>query len=176
MEKRTRWSIRKAESSGVVVENGGLEAFYELFKASNPNPAPINYFQSVVESLAPKGMAQIFLAKIGPRYVSGALLLMFGRTVFYKWGASNHQTNRLGAGELLHWRIMQWAKQSGYTRYDLHGAVIGEPVGATLFKRGFGGTPTMYLGEYRKAYSRLLGFNTLSLLRKMVKLKMLASP
>jgi lipid II:glycine glycyltransferase (peptidoglycan interpeptide bridge formation enzyme) len=176
MEKRTRWSIRKAEKSNVKVEYRsdqlGVKIFYELYRKTVPTPSPPEFFATVMQVLGSKGLAKVFLAKIGTEYATSAFLLVFGSTIFYAWGGSNPSCNRFGAGEFLHWKAMQWGKENGHQFNDLHGAVEEESTAskkkpdATLFKRGFGGTSVKYVGEYRKVYPRFLPYCGLNVIRQ----------
>ncbi len=168
MEKRTRWSINKAERSNISVEERsdllGVNMFYGLYAETAPRPFAREFFEMVMRKLGAKGLARIFLAELGSSVASTAFLLTFGSGIFYVWGGSDPRYNKFCPGELLHWRIIQWGKEHGYRFYDLHGAVVEDSdfykvdkktINVTLFKRGFGGTYVRYLGEYRKVYSRL---------------------
>jgi len=179
MEKRTRWAIRKAEKSGVQVEEEsnyvGVDQFYGLYERTVPAPLSKEFFKTVIDALASKGLARIFFAKVGATVASTAFLLMFGDTIFYVWGGSEKLANKCCPGESLHWKIIQWGKEHGYRFYDFHGAVADvelcgaedKTAGVSLFKRGFGGTFVRYLPEYRKVYSRLR-YWTASTMRRLV--------
>ena len=179
MEKRTRWAIRKAERSGVQIEEKsdylGMDQIYGLYEKTVPAPLSKEFFKTVIDALASKGLARIFFAKVGTSVVSTAFLLMFGDTMFYVWGGSEKLANRSCPGESLHWKIIQWGKEHGYRFYDFHGALVADAqlyraedktASVSLFKRGFGGTFVRYLAEYRKVYSRIR-YKTASTMRRL---------
>jgi len=181
MEKRTRWAIRKAERSGVQVEERsdslGVDRFYDLYKKTAPAPIRKSFFQIVMKVLASKGLAKIFLARIEASTVSTAFLLTFGDKMYYVWGGSDKLANRFCPGELLHWSIIQWGRQHGYRVYDLHGALVADAhlyggdektAQVALFKRGFGGAFVRYLPQYRKVYS-WMKYRTVSTIRRLVR-------
>jgi len=179
MEKRTRWSIRKAEKENLVVKEGTDESavatFYSLHRKAVPRPLPEEFFRVVFGVLGRKCMAKIFFTMVGHEAVSTAFLLLFGKKMFYVWGGSDSSYRQLCPGELLHWRVIQWGKRNGYLSYDFHGAQVEDSdlyrpskkaETVTLFKRGFGGEFVRYLPEYRKIYSRF-GFHVLGGLGKI---------
>jgi lipid II:glycine glycyltransferase (peptidoglycan interpeptide bridge formation enzyme) len=181
MEKRTRWAIRKAERSDVRVEersdSGGIDRFYDLYRNTAPAPIRKSFFQIVMKVLASKGLARIFLARIGASTVSTAFLLMFGDRMYYVWGGSDKLANRFCPGELLHWSIIQWGREHGYRFYDLHGVLVADAhlyggdektAQVALFKRGFGGAFVRYLPQYRKVYS-WMKYRTASTIRRLVR-------
>lgn len=62
----------------------------------------------------------------------------------YLHGASSHNRRELMAPHLLHWRIIQDAKQRNIPYYDLWGIDEKKWPGITRFKTGFGGTQMKY--------------------------------
>jgi len=169
MMKSTRNCIAKAgRENHVQIEHGTddekVRLFHFPYSRTTPNPASLNFFETVMAILGRKGLARVFLAKVGNDVAAASFYLMFGRKIFYVWAGSLRRYNKYAPGNLLHWRAIQWAKENGYSLYDFHGAPVDENdwpklpekmVSTAKFKRGFGGMPVKYIGEYHKAYSRL---------------------
>ena len=68
----------------------------------------------------------------------------YGETATYLHGASGSFHRDVMAPYILHWRIMQDAKQHGFKKYDLWGIDEERWPGVTRFKTGFGGTVVEY--------------------------------
>lgn len=85
--------------------------------------------------------ARLYLAEFGGQALAGAIVVFYGGVATYLHGASASARRDLMAPYLLHWRIMEEARESGYRWYDLWGVDEANPrwEGLTRFKRGFGG-------------------------------------
>ncbi|MDI6787415.1 MAG: peptidoglycan bridge formation glycyltransferase FemA/FemB family protein [Planctomycetota bacterium] len=169
LEVRTRTAIRKAEKQlvNINVLNGvnEFEIFYKLLKATGKRKGFIlpsfDFVKAVWKILSPKQHAHIFLAEYKNLPLSGAFILRFGKKCWYFLGASNTAHREVNPNEFLHWYIIQWAKEKGHHLYDLWGCenirdTAKQVTGVTLFKRGFGGEFTGFIGEYDYAYSPVL--------------------
>ena len=143
-----RRQIKKALRSDLVFEEKeGLEDFVPLLRKSyEPTPHKLpntNYVRHLHDSLRREQRSRIFVASQRETPLASALITRFGNTAYYAFGGT--QPNSLGAGNLLHWKIMQQLKNEGVTRYVL-GEVAPEAdssntkfsVGISRFKRGFG--------------------------------------
>ena len=90
--------------------------------------------------------------------LASALIITFGKRVYYLFGGSDHEYRSLMAPYLLHWSIMKRAKKSGFEEYDLWGVTPpGEKEehswqGFSRFKNGFGGTMYTYPGAFDYPY------------------------
>lgn len=88
-----------------------------------------------------KGSSLIARASCGGACVAGALLLYDKKTVYCHSFAATPEGRKLGAPNLLHWSIINWAKGRGLSTYDLLGANIPR---IARFKRNMGGTDVRY--------------------------------
>jgi hypothetical protein len=153
-----RRQIKKALRSDLVFEEReDLEDFVPLLKKSyEPTPQKLpntNYIRHLHDNLRKKQQSRIFLVSENERPLASALITRLGNTAYYAFGGT--QPNSLGAGNLLHWKIMLQMKNEGVTRYVL-GEVAKEAdssntkfsVGISRFKRGFGS----YDAESRSAF------------------------
>ena len=101
--------------------NDLLQDFYKLFIATRSRhglpPIPYSWFQNLVASQ--KEALQIRVAYKDETPIAGILTLRFRNTVYYKYGCSAAQFNRLGAMPWLLWKAMQEAKLHGALEFDL---------------------------------------------------------
>jgi len=180
MEKRTRWSIRKAQRLGVKVRDGIdeklLDSFFKVYSSTNPSPQPKGFFEIVNKILGERGLARIFLSEVDGQCAAGLLALMFGSKIFYVWGGSNPTYKNYQPGVLLHWETIKWGRLHGYTYYDFHGALVEDvekygtdekTANVTLFKRGFGGAFLKYMPQNRMVLLPLR-YHLISLIRKAI--------
>ena len=85
--------------------------------------------------------------------LTGALMIKFGNKVWYLYGASDDSKRDLKPNFLVQWQSMKDHKNDGFDIYDFFGisgrADKDDPVyGIYLFKKGFGGEFTEFLGEF----------------------------
>lgn len=78
-----------------------------------------------------------YVCRVDGETVAGIIALEIGDTV-YRWQSGTQRTTDLPATVLLDWRIIQDAKQRGYTRYDFVGAMLPE---LCKYKAKFGPEP-----------------------------------
>lgn len=169
LHPKTRYNIGLARRRGVTVRLGSehdLPVFYRWLQATSRrgrfpiHPAP--YYESVWRTLHPAGQAALLMADYQDEPVAAALLLRFGPTAYYMYGASSDRHRSHKPNDLLQWEAMRWARQQGCLAYDLWGIpTVDPPPGATAglggvyhFKRGFGGTPVTFLGAFDYVYCR----------------------
>jgi lipid II:glycine glycyltransferase (peptidoglycan interpeptide bridge formation enzyme) len=81
--------------------------------------------------------------------VASAILIHFGKTVYYYHGASVKLPSTVPASQLLQWRAIQAARSRHANLYNFWGiAPDNRPdhpfAGITIFKKGFGGRALNY--------------------------------
>ncbi|OGC04191.1 hypothetical protein A2276_06255 [candidate division WOR-1 bacterium RIFOXYA12_FULL_43_27] len=163
-DEKTRYNIRLSSKKGVVVNDGTVEEFYELYKETagrdNFLIHPISYYQKIKTHLVDRGMAKIFIAYLKDEPIAGVFVFMFGSRVWYMYGASKSEQRNVMPNHALHWHIIQWAKQAGYKIYDLWG-VPSNPTpdhplwGVYRFKKGFNGELIKYVGMHDLVFDPL---------------------
>jgi hypothetical protein len=142
-----RREIRKAEGLGVTVfQDDDVDGFLELLAESyrdqaraGPNPA---YVRHAYQILRASDRAHLFFAKHGGERLAGAMVHRYGEIASYDFAGLRR--NRVGAGHLLQWTIMQRLRTLGTRRYIL--GQVSEPgtidgsrfEGISRFKRRFG--------------------------------------
>lgn len=155
-----RRNIRKAERAGVEVRRGDgsdLAPFHALHCATGRRqafePMTLGYIERQWQRLHPVGAMEVFIAERAGEAVSAATVSCFGDRVVFKLAGWSGTAAALRPNDLLHWRILQWAREAGYAYYDLGGfdraaavqLVSGRELpsefrsGHSQFKLGFGG-------------------------------------
>ncbi len=154
-DRQVRYNARLAERKGVEVIQGGTELvqeFWQLLAETATRKGfverDVSYFTRLVEDFG--DAAPVFHARFEGQLVYAALMVMFGKTAYYLYGASGGDRS-VKPSELVQYRAMLWAKDRGATRYDMWGipAHVTEDnplYGVYRFKSGFGGTEESYAG------------------------------
>ncbi|MEP7004041.1 MAG: peptidoglycan bridge formation glycyltransferase FemA/FemB family protein [Chloroflexota bacterium] len=162
MEKDTRWSIRQPEKRGVTIYPGttdeDLDAFYDLYSATGKRAGFItrtaSYYRTVWRTLINAGLATLWLAQLDDRPVAGSMAWHCGDRELYMYGATNEAGRKVYAAYGLVWRAITEAKKRGAVTFDF-GGIPADPDDASdpmhgpyLFKKGFGGTVTHWVGAH----------------------------
>lgn len=162
MEKDTRWSIRQPEKRGVTIYQGttdeDLDAFYDLYSVTGKRAGfitrTVSYYRTVWRTLIEAGLATLWLAQLDDRPVAGSMAWHCGDRELYMYGATNEAGRKVYAAYGLLWRAITEAKQRGAVTFDF-GGIPADPNDASdpmhgpyLFKRGFAGTVTHWVGAH----------------------------
>lgn len=161
-EKDTRWGTRQPEKRGVTLYQGtadeDLDAFYDLYAVTGRRAGFITrtqgYYRTVWRTLIDAGLATLWLATLEDRPVAGAMTWHCGDRELYMYGATNDAGRKAYAAYGLLWRCITEARARGARTFDFGGipadpADVRDPMhGPYLFKRGFGGTVTHWVGAH----------------------------
>ena len=167
-EEKTRYNVRLAQRKGIVVREDpsrkAVALFYEMYKKTairdNFLIHPLGYYQKIREIMFEKGLGTNFIAYYKDKPVASVIVFSFGSKVWYMYGASTNEHRNKMPNHLLHWTIIQWAKEKGFKTYDLWGIPAdpkpGHPLyGVYRFKKGFKGKIVKHIGAYDFSYSPL---------------------
>jgi len=148
-------NIRKAIKKGVEVHDtinyADIKSFADLYDATYKHRGlatqwknTSEYFSSLWQVMQNENGFFIG-AYLNEQLVAGGIFLCQGKTVYYKFGASNRDVQNVPLMHSVIYRAMQKASELGYKYFDLGGinpdAVEGDQVFAiNTFKKGFGGT------------------------------------
>jgi CelD/BcsL family acetyltransferase involved in cellulose biosynthesis len=160
---RTRKQIRQGLRRGTVTvgfveTREDVAVCHELLTRTYARarvPAPDrSLLEAAFDVLHPAGMALFALARIDGRPVAASVELPWGDTVYGWYGAVDRAWAKEVPGELLMWRVLEWASQNGYRTYDFGGAgKPGEEYGVRDFKAKFGGDLVSF-GRHTKRHAR----------------------
>lgn len=165
-DRQVRYNARLAERKGVEITQGGVELVEEFWKLLAQTAErkgfverDVSYFTRLVEDFG--DAAPVFHARFEGQLVYAALMVMFGKTAYYLYGASGGDRS-VKPSELVQYRAMLWAKERGATRYDMWGipAHVTEDnplYGVYRFKSGFGGLEETYAGALDLSLTPLVG-------------------
>jgi CelD/BcsL family acetyltransferase involved in cellulose biosynthesis len=141
-----RRNVRKAQRTGVTIRHAqgqdDVAQFYALHLRTRQRLGvpvqPRRYFRLLSELMITNGHGTLLLAEYGGKAVAGAIFLLGGRTVTYKYGASDPAHWGLYPNNLLMWHAMGWAAERGSTRFDWGRSGV-EDAGLRHFKASLGG-------------------------------------
>lgn len=170
MKPKGRYNIKVAEKHRVeVVRTGvqdGLKDFLKLYrlfiKRSGFEGKDDSYFESLAYVLPELNSANFYFAKKDNQTLAAALIIYYGDTATFLFGASSERNRQLMASYLLHWEIIKQAKQKGCIWYDFYGLAPGREItshpwyGFSVFKKKFGGKQIDYIGAYDFVYNKKL--------------------
>jgi len=155
MHSKTRYNIRLGERHGVGVIKcttheirHHLDDFWSLLTQTSERDLfhlhERNYYHKLLTIQGGTFSNRLFFAEYRGNLLAAAVVNYYGETATYLHGASGSFHRDVMAPYILHWRIMQDAKQHGFKKYDLWGIDEERWPGVTRFKTGFGGTVVEY--------------------------------
>jgi hypothetical protein len=160
MDKTCRWTVRKAEKNGVVIEEASDPGFaddysnqlQEVFAKQGLVPHfGVERVRALIRHLHPAGSLLLLRARDPEGHcIATGLYLGLNQTAYFWGGASWRQYQKLYPNELLQWYAMRYWKRQGIKTYNM--------VGTMDFKQKFGGTQTtvpMIIKSKYRALSQL---------------------
>ena len=97
---------------------------------------PLEFFERIRQAFAPADALRIALALVDGRPVAGAVYVVWGDTVYYKFGASRAEFLPLRPNDALHWRLIRWAHDRGLRTLDWGLSDLDQP-GLVAYKRNW---------------------------------------
>lgn len=183
-DQQVRYNTRLAERKNVEVLQGNTELvddFYRLLAETAERKGfverDVSYFRQLVTHFGED--APVFLARYDGRIIYGAIVVRFGATAYYLYGASGGE-RKVKPSELVQYRSMLWAKERGATHYDMWG-IPAHPTpenplyGVYRFKSGFGGVEQRYCGALDLPLLPAVGRASPGLEATAIKLRSLAA-
>jgi CelD/BcsL family acetyltransferase involved in cellulose biosynthesis len=145
LRANTRRNIAAAERAGVEVvlrdDEEAMEEYHRLHVGLRKRKyrllaQPLEFFERIRKAFAPTGALCIALALVDGEPVAGAVYVVWGDTVYYKFGASRAEFLKLRPNDALHWRLIQWAHARGIRRLDWGLSDLDQP-GLCAYKRNW---------------------------------------
>ena len=150
-ESRRR-NIRKALRAGKIeISDANTAADYEEYypiyvEWCKGKRLPAVTYDTLVKAFELRESRRLFLARFEGRVIAGAIVRFYrGGVVEYAANSSTPEALTLRPNDLLHWHIINWAVDAGFSCYSLGGA--------HTFLRRFGGT---LVSSYRLRQDRSL--------------------
>ncbi|AGZ40634.1 lipid II:glycine glycyltransferase FemX [Actinoplanes friuliensis] len=144
MASACRRNIRKADKSGVVIEEVPgddptfADDFYsqlrDVFAKQNLVPTySIERVRTLIRSLGPAGSILLLRARDADgRCIATAIMPWYHRTMYFWGGASYREHQQVRPNEALIWYALRWARERGVTEFDF--------VGGNSYKAKYGTT------------------------------------
>ena len=155
LHHKTRYNINLATKKGLSFQKSNdVEIFWQLLSRTAVHDKfsshPKEHYQKLLEFFQRERelKTHLFLTHYETRPVAGAIILTHGTTAYYLHGAMDREFRSIMAPHFMHWEIIKWLKQSGFTQYDLWGIDATKWPGVTRFKLGFGGRVVEYPGAF----------------------------
>jgi GNAT acetyltransferase-like protein len=135
--------LLRAERENLKIEEGRserlLRQFYQLLIMTRRRhrlpPQPLEWFRTLVGCLGDHAVIRVTSKDGEP--LAGIFTLTYGKTLFYKYGASNAQYHNLGGMPSLFWHAIQQSKSQGLQELDL-GRSERADSGLVAFKEHWG--------------------------------------
>lgn len=182
MHQKTRYNVRLAQRRGVLTRcadasEESVATFYKLLQdTATRNAFGIHTFEYYLQFLRLFGDDAILMfAEIDDLPVAGIIVAAFGHEAIYMYGASSTQHRAHGAGFLIQFEAMRWARKRGCRYYDLWGIPAQDPKSTKVddgdriagtagsdwrglyeFKTRFGGEMVSYAPPLERQYHPLL--------------------
>jgi CelD/BcsL family acetyltransferase involved in cellulose biosynthesis len=140
---QTRRNIATAERAGVEVvlstESEAVSEYHRLHVGLRKNKyrllaQPLDFFQRIWTAFAGDDAVRTGLALVDGRPIAGAMYVVWGDTVYYKFGASAPEHLALRPNDALHWELIQWAVGRGLRALDWGLSDLDQP-GLCAYKR-----------------------------------------
>jgi lipid II:glycine glycyltransferase (peptidoglycan interpeptide bridge formation enzyme) len=140
-----RRNARTAQKRGVHIEIGKstdhLKAFYQLHMDTRHRQGvpvqPWCFFDLLGKILLEDDLGFILVAYQREKPIAGMVLLKWGQTLTYKYGASCSENLDLRPNDLIFWTAIQWGCEHGYKVFDF-GRTDVENEGLRTFKSRWG--------------------------------------
>jgi CelD/BcsL family acetyltransferase involved in cellulose biosynthesis len=132
IDHNKRRNIKKAMNEGVEIvqsrSHEDLETFYSLHEASAKRNGfsahPRSWFEAAWKTYKPE-LSKLFLAYWKGKRVAGVYIVVHGKTVYALRAGSLPEGLEARPNDIMHWKIMEWACQNGYSKYDM--GMVDEP-------------------------------------------------
>jgi hypothetical protein len=129
-KQELRKNIKKAENSGITIEEGGREEYFhiinsviEKLKDEEGCPPKRALIDDLFQAFWPENF-KIFVARYGGEIVGGIIALAFKDKVSAWYGAVKADLKGLYPTDLLHWHLVQWGCSNNYRYFEIYGANI----------------------------------------------------
>jgi CelD/BcsL family acetyltransferase involved in cellulose biosynthesis len=145
LRPQARRNIAAAQRAGVRVqlsrEVDAVLEYHRLHVVLRKNKyrllaQPREFFEQLHKAFSSGDAIQTALAMVDGRPVAGAVYLVWGDTVYYKFGASLAEYLPLRPNDAIHWALIHWAQDRGLRALDWGLSDLDQP-GLCAYKRNW---------------------------------------
>jgi len=160
MRPHWRRYLNVAEKGDLEITEGSAGVLFDEFvgiyrelvnRKAFAEPNDIRKFRSIQERLPQNLKMKILLCKAEGKLRSGLICSAIGDTAIYLYGATSNAGLKIRGSYLLHWKLIEWLKETGIATYDLHGINPATNPGTYKFKAdlcGSNGRDVHFLGQF----------------------------
>ena len=160
MRPHWRRYLKVAEKSDLEITEGSACTLFDEFvgiyrelvsRKAFTEPNDIREFRSLQERLPQNLKMKVLLCKADGKLCSGLICSAIGDTAIYLYGATSNGGLKSRGSYLLHWKLIEWLKETGIATYDLHGINPATNPGTYKFKAdlcGSNGQDVHFLGQF----------------------------
>ena len=151
LEFRMRNHVRKAEKSGVVAVDGGLELLDEFYSAYTHRMRELGtpcYARSVMGAMLEvmPEHTRLFVVRMGSEPAGGGITTLFNGRAEIPYAATLTRFGKFAANNLLYWAVLRHYCRAGARLFDFGRCTPGE--GTYQFKKQWGTTPVELHYQY----------------------------
>ena len=157
LDRKLRNQVRKAEKSGLTVQEGGVELvadFYQVFARNMRDLGTpvygIGFFREVLTTFPE--CARVLCVRHGGRPVAASIVHWGEGRIEVPWASALREFNPLCPNVLLYWSMIQLAVSRRCTTFDFGRSTPGE--GTFHFKKQWGAVARPLVWEYWMAPGR----------------------
>lgn len=162
MNKKGRYSVRRAAREGVEITHSHSDEALEIFcrlneqteERKNISLRNYDYFKRLIEAYDEENV-RIYLAKHEEDYLAASIVVTEGPEMFYLYAATSDKKRKLAPSYLMVYEMIRWGIEKGCKMFNLGGMPeLDEKHGLYLFKTRFTGEEGIikYIGEIDKVY------------------------
>jgi len=136
--KSLRYYIDKAKKEGITVTEGTKEDalfIYDMLKERGRIKSSKEFIGDIFDDFFPDHI-KVFVAQTGTEHLSGIITIIDRNKVKFWIGSPKCSYKGLSPNELVLWESIRWAKERGYSTFEIEGA---DDYSLFPFKRKFNG-------------------------------------
>jgi Acetyltransferase (GNAT) domain len=163
LDQKWRNRLNRAQKLGLELICGDADALFEEFAQVHHEmstrkglvaPNDLDHLRMVQRDLPSAHKLRVILCRLNGEPCAGAIFSAMGTTAVYLKGATSDNGLQTNGSYLVQWAFLRWAKEQGFSHYDLNGIHPEENPGTYHFKRGLAGKhgrDVEFLGRFQVA-------------------------